>query len=132
MINFSNKKTQVGRITNQDVLVTYSVVSCRGGNRQKSLRFSFSEKAVRMMCGNGLYANIGFDENYPDRIYFCSSDQRNGYKLTSVSDSKRYQCCFGSNNKYKDITNFVGEYSLEYDALQSAFYIDKNNKQEDK
>lgn len=131
MINFSQKKIQAGRTTNCDVLVTYSIISCHSGVSKKSLRYSFSEKAVRMMCGNGFYAVIGFDERYPERIYFCSSNKDNGYKLTNVSNSgKRYQCSFGTEVNYNEPTSFIGEYDLEYDAMQSAFYINKNNKKE--
>ena len=84
-----------------------------------------------MICEDSLYARIGVDEDYPERLYFCSADKNNGYKLTCASNTKkRYQCYFGSNITYKNPTGFVGEYNLEYDAVQGALYISKTNKKE--
>ena len=129
MITFLQRKVQKGRASNCDVLITYSIISCSGGVKKKSLRYSFSEKAVRMMCGSGLYGMIGFDEKRPERIYFCSANKNDGYKLTRNSATgTRYQSSFGTQIKYTNPENFIGEYDLEYDALQSAFYIDRNNR----
>ena len=133
MINFFTKKAQAGRVTNCDVLVTYSIITCQNGIKKKSLRYSFSEKAVRMMCGNVFYAMLGFDERYPERIYFCSSNKKNGYKLTNVGNSgKRYQCSFGTNVNYKEPTSFVVEYNLKNNAVHATFNINRNNNKGEK
>ena len=128
MINFLQKEKPGGVLRhNYDVSVTYSHPHSK--ENEKTLRFSFSLKAVKMICGNGFFANVGLDENYPDRIYFCSSNEKKGYKMSkSEKFGYRYSCTFGKNVKYTKPVDFVGYYNLEYDAKQGALYIDKKNK----
>lgn len=129
MINFSQKQRGIpGTRINDDVSVTYS--KAHGENSNKTLRFSFSEKALRMICGEGRYAMVGLDDRYPERIYFAKSNHLNGYKLSLSSNNVRYSTVFGNDVQYKEPTSFIGYYALEYDASQGALYIDKNNKKE--
>lgn len=129
MINFSQKQKGIPGIRiSDDVSVTYS--KAHGENSNKTLRFSFSEKALRMICGEGRYAVVGLDDSHPERIYFAKSDRLNGYKLSLSSNNVRYSTVFCNDVQYKEPTSFIGYYSLEYDASQGALYIDKNNKKE--
>lgn len=125
MIIFNNKKNHYFDMSDYDVSVT-----CHKTNQHTKmrLRFSFSEKAVRMLCGNELFALAGIDNDFPNRIYFCKS-KSNGYKLAKSNPRcLRYNTFFGNITPISNKESFVGYYKLEYDALQSAVYIDKNNK----
>lgn len=132
MINFAKKEKQGSKATSQyDVGVTYSFPhGIRDhSSRFKTLRFSFSPKAVKMICGDGRYAIVGIDKEFPDRIYFCSADEVNGYKMSkSEKGGNRYSCTFGSGTDYNNAIDFIGFYNLEYDAKQGALYINKKNK----
>lgn len=132
MIDFNKRQRPGGRMTIMcDVSVTYAIKS--GKNGKKTLCFTFSEKAVRMICGEGHYAVVGVDKHHPDRIYFAPSTSVDGYKLTRSKTHLRHSCSFGYGVEYDNPTSFVGFYSLEYDAKQGALYINRNNKkQEDK
>lgn len=126
------KEKQSGKTTSKyDVGVTYSFAhgTTNHTKQGKTLRFSFSAKAVKMICGEGKYALVGFDKDFPDRIYFCAADEMNGYKMSKADKvGQRYSCTFGSGTDYKNATDFVGFYNLEYDAKQGALYINKKNK----
>ena len=132
MINFVKKEKHGSRIASRyDVSVTYSFPHGKTDHRsqRKTLRFSFSAKAVKMICGEGEYAIVGMDKEFPERIYFCSSNEANGYKMSKADKyGQRYSCTFGSGIEYNDTTNFIGYYNLEYDAKQGALYINKKNK----
>lgn len=132
MINFVKKEKRGGKIVSKhDVSVTYSFAHGKTGQagKSKTLRFSFSEKAVKMICGEGRYALAGIDKDFPDRIYFCSADETNGYRMSRGDKrGQRYTCTFGSGTHYTNATDFIGLYNLEYDAKQGALYINKKNK----
>lgn len=128
MIVFKNKEKNNGyRNIPYDVSITYSIAH---GGSEKVLRYSFSEKAVRMICGDGFFAVAGIDARYPDRIYFCVSNSRDGYKLSKSGTNTRYATVFSPYLNYNKPTDFIGLYNLEYDAIQNAFYIDKKRKKE--
>jgi hypothetical protein len=130
MIDFNKKQKNGGRMpTMCDVSVTYATRS--GKSSKKTLCFTFSEKAVRMICGEGHYAVVGVDKYHPDRIYFAPSTSVDGYKLTRSKTHLRYSCSFGYGVEYDNPTSFVGFYSLEYDAKQGALYINRNNKKQE-
>ena len=130
MIDFNKKQRPGGRMTIMcDVSVTYATKSGKSG--KKTLCFTFSEKAVIMICGEGHYAVVGVDKHHPDRIYFAPSTSVDGYKLTRSKTHLRYSCSFGYGVEYDNPTSFVGFYSLEYDAKQGALYINRNNKKQE-
>ena len=132
MIDFAKKEKQGGKtVSKYDVSVTYSFPHGKTDHKwqRKTLRFSFSAKAVKMICGEGSYALVGLDKDFPDRIYFCSADETNGYKMSKADKhGQRYSCTFGSGTAYKNATDFIGFYNLEYDAKQGALYINHKNK----
>lgn len=132
MIEFAKKEKQ-GRSTlnKYDVSVTYSLPhgSVNHGSSGKTLRFSFTERAVKMICGGSRYAMVGIDKDFPERIYFCPADEINGYKMSKADkQGTRYSCTFGNGINYINVTSFIGFYNLEYDAKQGALYISKKNK----
>ncbi len=133
MISFVKKEKQGARgaLDSCDVSVTYSFPHGRDERKypKKTLRFSFSQKAARMICGETEYAVVGIDKDFPDRIYFCSADEKNGYKLSKADKSgTRCHCTFGNGADYPDAVHFVGYYNLEYDAKQGALYINRKAK----
>ena len=68
------------------------------------------------------YVIIGYDEKYPNRLFFRNGNDVEGVKLLATSPYRNGLTCAKS---FKDIVaNFVGEYDAEY-FDEDTFYIEK-------
>ena len=126
MIKFNKKTTGGTPLTNVDVSVTSGIQ--HGGTNEPSLRFSFSERITMMVFGSDPYGVAGQDQNNPNRIYFSAENPISGYKISGMNGSGRKYSTFGSCYPAKKYGDFVGYYSMKYDKVNGAFYIDRTEK----
>ena len=137
MIEFT-KKSRGNRRSTGTLLVDVSVTigSASKTRKKDHLRFSFSEKARKMIAGDGFFVVAGTDRGFPGRIYFSPAKEAIGFKLGYSGRNKdagvhtRCSAVFGDFEPIIPISKFVGYYSLEYDPKANLLYIDSKNKME--
>lgn len=136
MIKFvTRKRCATQRVSRDDVSVTFSTLFTRkNGKRILGLRFSFSERAIRVLFNNlddDKYLIAGQDEKNKGRIYFSPSDKKSGFKLTLNKGSKRPYTTFGDSFRVENEKSFIGAYDLQYDAENKLFFIENTMKKGD-
>ena len=112
MINFIKKK-KFGRIPN-DFDVTVSSAKKNDGH---AIYIGFHNSSFKKIAEIGEYMQIGLDG---DRLYFCKSDIKNGYKLYARS---QYGAFLTIPDDYKSICHKTCA-NLQFDEAEGFYYVE--------
>lgn len=104
-----------------DVIVSYSV------GRKSQFAFAFMQGAVAVKFKNTERLMVGFNDSMT-RLYFCPTEDRSGYKVTTKNASCRSYMFIGEAKLYKTYPTFkpsmlIGTYDLKYDEQEQLYYI---------
>ncbi len=104
-----------------DLVISYSA------GRKSQFAFAFMQGAVAVKFKNTERLMIGFNDSMT-RLYFCPTEDRNGYKVTTKNAACRSYMFISEVKLYNTYPTFkpsmlIGNYSLKYDEQEQLYYI---------
>ena len=105
-----------------------SISKCKGGPKDKSMRFSFViRNKYRTEFGTHIDVCI-----YKNRVFFRdATGNHSGYKISDKNNKvNRYFSIAEKDDTYA-LNDFIGNWKLEYDKFYELYYIENPNINED-